>query len=289
MMYLMNARGIGLLLHENAVSRLGEFDGEIVKFDACRGVIHIVNKSEKIYRGEPFRGEAVIPGRIIEKIRYEEKIEPNETNEDYILFTNSLHGGLIRFFSDSRLKGIVSEKGGRLAQIANFARSYLSAPVVTGFDIAAKEPLRNIIEDEMIVLLDGNDGTLSPPPEIIGNTDYYYSDGDTASASIVDDEGVEHHILPKDLDSMSKKYLEDFSKVLSPETSSEVLDSLKDHPFRELRIAIVKHGNCPPRVLKHLASDKSRTLRKIVKEVALKNSSLTNEERKEILKTLKTR
>ena len=103
------AKGIGLILNEDAVRILQPYDGKWVKFDAHIGEVRLVNQSEKIYRGEPIRGEVVIPGRIIEKVRYEEKIEPNKTVEDYILLTSTFNKSLIGFFSDSKLRGIISE------------------------------------------------------------------------------------------------------------------------------------------------------------------------------------
>jgi len=42
-------------------------------------------------------------------VRYEEKIEPNKTVEDYILLTSTFNESLIGFFSDSKLRGIISE------------------------------------------------------------------------------------------------------------------------------------------------------------------------------------
>ncbi len=286
---ITNAKGIGLLLHEEAVRLLEPYDGKWVKFDAHIGEVRIVNKSEKIYRGEPIRGEVVIPGKIIEKVRYEEKIEPNETTEDYILLTSTFNESLIRFFSDSRLKGIISERGGRLAQIANFARSFLSIPIMTGFDHWVKTPLREIIEDGMIVQLDAENGFVTSPPEIIGNTDYYYTPGDIASASIIDKDGNEIFLHPKDIDEMTKRYIDDFSVVLSPYTPPEELRKYMDHPYRELRIAVAKHENCTFDILKHLAKDKSRTLRRIVREVTINSKKLSNEQKREILSILEVK
>ncbi|RKX93533.1 MAG: hypothetical protein DRP84_08340 [Spirochaetes bacterium] len=84
---ITSAKGIGLILNEDAVRNLQSYDGKWVRFDAHIGEVRLVNQSEKIYRGEPVKGEVVIPGGIIEKVRYEEKIEPNKTVEDYILLT----------------------------------------------------------------------------------------------------------------------------------------------------------------------------------------------------------
>ena len=284
---ITSAKGVGLILNEDAVRILQPYDGRWVKFDAHIGEIRIVNQSEKIYRGEPIKGEIVIHGKIIEKVRYEEKIEPNETIEDYILLTSTFNESLIRFFSDSRLRGIISERGGRLAQIANFARAYLSIPVMTGFDLWNDRPLREMIEDGMIVQLDADSGVVTSPPEIIGNTDYYYTEGDIASASLVNNEGEERFITPKDIDEMSKRYVEDFSIVLSPDTKPDILKQYMNHPYRELRIAVAKHENCTYEILKNLARDKSRTLRRIVKEVAISSKKLTDNQKRDILTTLK--
>jgi len=129
--------------------------------------------------------------------------------------------------------------------------------------------------------LDANSGVVTSPPEIIGNTDYYYSEGDIASASMIDGDGNEVFITPKDLDA--------FATVLSPDTPPEVLEKYKDHPCREIRIAVAKHENCTYEILKHLARDRSRTLRRIVKEIVMKNLKLTNEQKRDVLETLKTK
>ena len=107
-------------------------------------------------------------------MRYEEKIEPNETVEDYILLTITFSESLIRFFSDSKLRGIISERGGRFAQIANFARTYLPIPIMAGFDHWNEESLKDMVEDGMIVQLDADKGIITSLSGIIGNTDYYY-------------------------------------------------------------------------------------------------------------------
>lgn len=139
------------------------------------------------------------------------------------------------------------------------------------------------------VQLDANSGVVTSPPEIIGNTDYYYSEGDIASASMIDRNGNKVFITPKALDEMSKHYLDAFATVLSPDTPPEVLGKYKDHPYREIRIAVAKHENCTYEILKHLAKDRSRTLRRIVKEIVMKNSKLTNEQKRDVLETLKTK
>jgi len=50
-----------------------------------------------------------------------------------------------------------------------------------------------------------------------------------------------------------------------------------DHPYREIQIVVAKNENCSYNILKNFTNEKSRTLGKIVREVALKSSKLNDE------------
>ena len=59
-----------------------------------------------------------------------------------------------------------------------------------------------------------------------------------------------------------------------------------NHPYGELRIAVAKHENCNYEILKNLVKNRSRTLRRIVREITTSSKKLTDNQKRDILITL---
>jgi len=280
---ITKGKGITLLLNKDAVSLLAPYQGEEVQIDPEYGLIKLIQKTDRVYMGKVIRGMGALPGEITGKIRYIERLDPNQSDEDYILLTNNLGKNVGRYFSDPHLKGIVSERGGTLSRVIEMAKEYRTIPIVTGFDVNYDKSVHEMIEDGVIVTVNGSNGTISPPKETFETTEYFYSDGDKATCMIVDSDGVERWSDYNKLESHSRSYMDALEKVLNKKTDPETLRNLAKSEHTEIRVGVARHSNTPYEVLFELITDTDPSVRRTVVDRVKESASLTSEQKVDLI------
>ncbi|GEM_PF-5513619 len=280
---ITRGKGISLFLKKNAVKELSKYQGEEVQIDPEYGLIKLIQKTDRVYTGKKIRGMGALPGEVTGKIRYIERLNPNDFDEDYILLTNNLSKNVGRYFSDPHLKGIVSERGGTLSRVIQMAKEYLTIPIVTGFDVFNEKRVHDIIEDGMIVTINGNEGFISSPKETFETTEYFYSSGDRATCMIVDSEGKERWSDYNELEEHSRAYMDELEKVLNKKTRSQTLKKLAESKFTEIRVGVARHSNTPYEILYKLIGDPDPSVRKTVLERSKDSKRLTSEQKVDLM------
>ncbi len=280
---ITKGKGITLLLNKNAVNLLAPYQGEEVQIDPVHGLIKLIQKTDKVYTGKKIKGMGALPGEITGKIRYIERIEPNQLDEDYILLTNNLSKNIGRYFSDPHLKGIVSERGGTLSRVIEMAKEYLTIPIVTGFDVNNEKTVHEMIDDGVIVTIDGTTGIISPPKETFETTEYFYSKGDKATCMIVNSDGTERWADYEELEGHSRSYMDELEKVLNKKTRPQTLRKLAQSIHTEIRVGVARHSNTPYEILYELVTDPDPSVRRTVVERAKESKKLTSEEKVDLM------
>ncbi len=276
-------KGITLLLNKDAVKLLAPYQGEEVQIDPEYGLIKLIQKTDRVYTGKKIKGMGALPGEITGKIRYIERLDPNQSDEDYILLTNNLSKNIGRYFSDPHLKGIVSERGGTLSRVIEMAKEYLTIPIVTGFDVNYDKTVHEMIEDGVIVTVNGTTGTISPPKETFETTEYFYSQGDKATCMIVNHDGTERWSDYNELESHSRSYMDALEKVLNKKTRPQTLRKLAKSVHTEIRVGVARHSNTPYEVLYELVTDPDPSVRRTVIERSKESKKLTSEQKVDLM------
>jgi len=283
---ITKGKGITLLQNRGALNLLAPYNGEEVQIDPESGFIKLIQKTNRVYTGKKLKAIGALSGTVTAKIRYIERLNPNQSDEDYILLTNNLGKNIGRYFSDPHLEGIVSERGGALSRVIELAKEYLTIPVVTGFDVYYEKRIHDFIEDGMIVTINGTEGEIYTPKDTFDTAEYFYSRGDRATCLIVDAAGGERWSNYSELEAHSRAYMDELEKVLNKNTRGTTLQKLSHSKHTEIRVGVARHSNTPYKVLMELVRDPDISVRRTVLDRAVHSKKLTSEQRVDILEIL---